>query len=89
MEGLGQSILEEGIARGREVGIEQGIRLSLFLRVCRKLAKGKTPLEIAEALEEPEDVIREMCEKAVEFAPEYNEEKIREGFVSSTRWQKE
>ena len=82
MEGLGQSILEEGIARGREEGLEQGIRLSLFLRVCRKLAKGKKSFEIAEALEEPEDVIREMCEKAMEYAPEYDEDKIRKDWLN-------
>ncbi|MBD5504493.1 MAG: hypothetical protein HDR09_12385 [Lachnospiraceae bacterium] len=86
MEGLGQSILEEGIARGREEGreegIEQGIRLSLFLRVCRKLAKGKRDFEIAEALEEPEDVIQELCEKALEYAPEYDEDKIRKDWLN-------
>lgn len=82
MIGLGLSIYEEGI----EQGIERGMGLNLFLLICKKLAKGKTIPEIAEALEEPEDVIQELCKKAIEFAPEYDEEKIREGFVSSTRW---
>ena len=68
MIGLGLSIYEEGI--------EMGSKLSLFLLVCRKLAKGKTIPEIAEALEEPEEVIQELCEKAIEYSPEYNEEKI-------------
>lgn len=85
MIGLGLSIYEEGI----EQGIEQGMGLNLFLLICRKLAKGKTIPEIAEDLEQPEDVIQELCEKATEYAPEYDEEKIREGFVSSIRWQKE
>ena len=76
MEGLGQSILEEGIARGIEQGMEQGIRLSLFLHVCRKLAKGRTIPEIAEDLEEPEDEIQKLCAKAMEYAPEYDEEEI-------------
>lgn len=62
---------EEGIRQG----IEQGIELKIFLLVCKKLAKGKTALEIAEALEEPEDVIHTLCEKAAVYAPEYDEKK--------------
>jgi len=33
-------------------------------------ATGKTTMEIAEALEEPEDAIQALCEKAVLYAPE-------------------
>ena len=80
MIGLGLSIYEEGIERG----IEQGIELNLFLHVCRKLAKGNTPLEIAEALEEPKDVIQELCKKAIEYAPEYNEEDIKKSWIHSS-----
>lgn len=76
MIGLGLSIYEEGV--------ESGSKLSLFLRVCRKLAKGKEPLEIAEALEEPEDVIRELCEKAIEYAPEYDEKEIKKNWINSS-----
>ena len=79
MIGLGQSIYEEGI----EEGIEQGIELNLLLLVCRKLAKGKNTSEIAEALEEPEDVIQALCEKAASYAPEYDEAKIREDCKSA------
>ena len=70
MIGLGESIYEEGI--------EQGIELKLFLLVCKKLAKGKSMTEIADALEEPEDEIRTLCEKAALYAPEYDEGKIRD-----------
>lgn len=86
MIGLGLSIYEEGIEEGIEQGIEQGIargiELKLFLLVCKKLAKGKTTLEIAEALEEPEAVIQALCEKATVYAPEYDEKKIREDWHS-------
>ncbi len=74
MIGLGESIYEEGI----ETGIEQGIELTLLLLVSKKLAKGKTTTEIAEALEEPENKILALCEKAALYAPEYDEEKIKE-----------
>ncbi|MDE6608080.1 MAG: hypothetical protein K2K54_10050 [Lachnospiraceae bacterium] len=74
-------------ATGKEDGIEEGIKegigLKLFLQVCKKLAKGKNTSEIAEALEEPEDVIQELCEKAALYAPEYDEEKIREDWHST------
>lgn len=70
MIGLGESIYEEGI--------EQGIELKLLLLVCKKLAKGKSMTEIADVLEEPEDEIRSLCEKAALYAPEYDEVKIKE-----------
>ena len=74
MIGLGLSIYAEGI--------EEGIELKLFLLVCKKLAKGKTASEIAEALEEPEDVIQALCEKAMAYVPEFDEKKIREDWCS-------
>ena len=70
-------------ATGKEDGIEEGIELKLLLQVCRKLAKGKNTSEIAEALEEPEDVIQALCEKAASYAPEYDEAKIREDCKSA------
>ena len=67
---------------GIEEGIQQGIELKLFLLVCKKLAKGNTATDIAEALEEPEDVIHTLCEKAAVYAPEYDEKIIREDWYS-------
>lgn len=78
MTGLGLSIYEEGIERGISQGTERGMELKLFLIVCKKLAKGNTPSEIAEALEEPETVIHTLCEKAASYAPEFDEKKIKE-----------
>lgn len=69
-------------ATGKEEGIEEGIELKQFLLVCKKLAKGKSVEEIADALEESEDVIQVLCEKAAMYAPEYDEEKIRESWHS-------
>lgn len=67
---------------GRRLGIEQGVELKLFLLVCKKLAKGKTATEIAEMLEEPEDMIQTLCEKAAVYAPEFDEKRIREDWRS-------
>lgn len=86
MIGLGLSIYEEGIEQGIERGIsqgtERGMELKLFLIVCKKLAKGNTPAEIAEALEEPESVIHTLCDKAASYAPEFDEKKIKEDWHS-------
>ncbi|MDE6530786.1 MAG: hypothetical protein K2K96_08420, partial [Lachnospiraceae bacterium] len=73
---------EKHMRSEREEGIRQGIELKLFLLVCKKLAKGNTEADIAEALEEPEDVIRVLCEKAAVYAPEFDEKKIREDWCS-------
>jgi len=83
MIGLGYCFYATGMEEGIEQGIEQGAELKLCLLVCRKLAKGKTIPEIAEALDEPEDVIQALCEKAEVYAPEYDEEKIKENWRSA------
>lgn len=40
--------------------------------VCRKLKKSKSTHEISEALEEPEEKIRLICEAAADYAPDYD-----------------
>jgi len=52
----------------------------LIRQVCKKLAKNKTPEEIAEELEEKPDRIMPICEIAEEFAPEYNWEQVAERY---------
>ena len=67
---------ERGIEIGTERGIEIGTRCHFVQLVCKKLLKGK-PLEvIAEELEEDIDNIKRICEVAVKYAPEYDEDEI-------------
>ena len=73
---------KEGLKEGLKAGIEEGLQLKQFLLVCKKLAKGKTIAEIADALEEPEDVVQALCEKAAAYAPEYDEGRIRKNWRS-------
>ncbi len=80
-QGIEQGV-KQGIEQGVKQGIEQGIELNRFLLVCKKLAKGKTAVEIAEMLEEPEDAIQTLCEKAAAYAPEFDEKRIREEWCS-------
>ena len=72
--------MEQGIAQGIERGIEQGVeqgRFQILIElVCSKLKKGKTPEEIADALEEPVENIQKICQIAEQYAPEYPAEEV-------------
>lgn len=52
---------EEGREEGLEKGRREGIMGKLIEQVCRKLQKEKTPEEIAEELEEDEEMINKIC----------------------------
>ena len=65
---------EEGRLEGRVEGrIGEIIRL-----VCKKIEKKYSVPEIADMLEEEEGVIQQIYDIAVQFAPEYDVEKIYE-----------
>ena len=68
--------MERGIAQGIEQGVEQGRVQRLTEQVCSKLKKGKTPEEIADALEEPVENIQKICRIAERYAPEYPVEEV-------------
>ena len=77
--GIAQGIeqgMERGIAQGIEQGVGQGSLQRLVNQVCSKLKKGKTPEEIADALEEPVENIQKICRIAERYAPEYPVEKV-------------
>lgn len=61
---------------GKAEGIEEGERLLLISQVCKKMIKGQTVGEIAEALEMDVEHIRKIYETAVDFAPDYNKDEI-------------
>ena len=74
-EGMEQGIAQ-GIERGIEQGVEQGRVQRLAEQVCSKLKKGKTPEEIADALEEPVENVQKICQIAEQYAPEYPAEEV-------------
>ena len=61
---------EEGRLEGR---LEDRIEI-----ICKKLAKNKGVSEIADALEEEQDVIQKICNVAAKYAPDYDVDKIME-----------
>ena len=57
-------------------GVQQGIELSKISLLCKKLLKGQSVEQIADALEETVESIAKICEVANQFAPDYDVEKI-------------
>ena len=59
-----------------EVGISQGETQKLVSQVCKKLAKGSSAEEIADIFEENIETIQTICDIAVQYAPDYDINKI-------------
>ena len=69
---------EEGRELGREEGRELGERQKIISLIVKKLQKDKSVAEIADDLEEKEDVIAPIYEAALSMKPDYDVEKIYE-----------
>lgn len=67
---------EDGFAQGEVKGIPIGEEKKLITQISKKLKKGCSVLKIADMLEEKESVIQEIYDTAIEFAPEYDADKI-------------
>ena len=67
-----------GLAEGKAEGRAEGRIMDKIELVCKKLAKGKSLQTIAEELEEDPDVIKEICQAAEPFAPDYDVDAIYE-----------
>ncbi|MCR5801046.1 MAG: hypothetical protein K6G57_01795 [Lachnospiraceae bacterium] len=72
MEALKEDAREEGLAEG----LEKGKETLLIENVCKKLRKGKSIEQIADELEEDPARIKDICDAASKFAPEYNADKV-------------
>ena len=69
---------EEGRELGREEGRELGERQKIISLIVKKLQKDKSVAEIADDLEEKEEVIAPIYEAALSIKPDYDVEKIYE-----------
>ena len=67
---------EESLAIGKEIGEKKGHIETLAQLVIGKLTKGLNVEEIIEALGADSDEIREICEIAGKYAPDYDVDKI-------------
>ena len=61
---------------GRKEGRKEGRDETIITLICKKLIKGKTIPEIAEAIEEPEEKVSEICKIASKYLPDYDINKI-------------
>ena len=69
---------ELGREEGREEGRELGERQKIISLIVKKLQKNKSVAEIADDLEEKEEVIAPIYEAALSMKPDYDVEKIYE-----------
>ena len=70
--------MDEWEAQAREEGIEQGRNVLVIEKTLKKLNKGNTPKEIAEALEEDISVIEKICRVIESCKPDCTIKKILE-----------
>ena len=54
----------------------EGENKKLIQIICKKLKKNKSVSEIADALEEEQDIVQKICDIAFKYAPDYDIEKI-------------
>ena len=69
---------EVATEEGKEIGKEIGERQMILSHVVKKLQKDKSVAEIADDLEEKEEVIAPIYEAALSMKPDYDVEKIYE-----------
>ena len=69
---------EVATEEGKEIGKEIGERQKIISLVVKKLQKDKSVAEIADDLEEKEEVIALIYEAALSMKPDYDVEKIYE-----------
>ena len=69
---------EEGRKEGREEGRKEGRKKEQVSLIVKKIKKNKTVAEIADDLEEKEEVIAPIYEAALSMKPDYDVEKIYE-----------
>ncbi len=69
---------QAGKEEGLKDGLAKGLELKLIRQVCKKLAKNLSVPEIADMLEEDENVIQKIVDIALPLAPDFDTEKIFE-----------
>ena len=69
---------EVATEEGKEIGKEIGERQKIISLVVKKLQKDKSVAEIADDLEQKEEVIAPIYEAALSMKPDYDVEKIYE-----------
>ncbi len=72
LPGMSQVIFERGVRKGEAKGKQK----ALIKKICCKLRKLKSVEQIADELEEDYSRVKVICDTAMNFAPDYDEEKV-------------
>ena len=84
-EGLAEGLAEgreKGLAEGRAEGRAEGSLRTLIYQVLKKLQRSKTIPEMAEELEETEEVIRHIVDVVKKYEPDYDVDAISKELMS-------
>ncbi len=65
-------VLQDAKDEGIEIGREEGREETMVALICKKLVKGKSVSEIADAIEKPEEYVSKVCEIASKYLPNYD-----------------
>ena len=68
--------LWEEMALAKQEAKTEGESSKLIEQICKKLRKGLSPEQIAEDLEEDLNIVQDIYEVALAFAPDYDKEKV-------------
>ena len=75
------SILSIGLERGEAIGLEKGQFLTLINQIIKKMKRGLSSADIADALETDLKTVDLICAIAQNYAPEYDTDKICNAYL--------
>ena len=80
-EGVQMSILSIGLERGEAIGLEKGQFLTLINQIIKKMKRGLSSADIADALETDLKTVDMICAIAQRYAPEYDTDEICNAYL--------
>ena len=78
-----EEALQEGRKEGLQTGLQKGLQKGLITQICKKLRKGQSVPQIADALETDVDRVQRIVDVAKIYAPDYDEEKVMEAWSTA------
>lgn len=73
-----------GLEKGQAIGLEKGQFLTLINQIIKKMKRGLSSADIADALETDLKTVDMICAIAQRYAPEYDTDKICNAYLNQT-----
>ena len=73
-----------GLEKGQAIGLEKGQFLTLINQIIKKMKRGFSSADIADALETDLKTVDTICAIAKRYAPEYDIDKICNAYLNQT-----